>query len=134
MAVARKAITFSATTEVKEMTGITVLTEASREFDSLVALPVLMGGHAFGEDRDYRLGKVKSLPLARATPPATRDRIWREIVRGTRSRGDIWKTVALGMALPGLANLAKSFAQDRRDKADGAAQAVCAAAPGPRPR
>ncbi|WP_212007006.1 sigma-70 family RNA polymerase sigma factor [Catenulispora pinistramenti] len=105
------------------MTGITVLAEASREFDSLVALPVLVGGRAFGEDRDYLLDEVKGLLLARATSPATRDLIWCEIVEGTRSRGDIWKTVALGMALPGLANLAKQFA---RDYADTSYEDLCA--------
>ncbi|WP_194924172.1 sigma-70 family RNA polymerase sigma factor [Catenulispora pinisilvae] len=105
------------------MTGITVLAEASREFDLLVALPVLMGGRVFGEDRDYRMDEVKGLLLARATSPATRDLIWCEIVKSTRSRGDIWKTVALGMALPGLANLAKQFA---RDYADTSYEDLCA--------
>ena len=60
------------------MTGFTILAEAAREFDSLVALPVLMGGREFGEDRDYLLDEVKDLLLARATSPRTRDLIWRD--------------------------------------------------------
>ena len=105
------------------MTGITVLAEVSREFDSLIALPVLMDGREFGGDRDYRLDEVKGLLFSRATSSATRDLIWREIIKGTRSSGDIWKTVALGMAAPGLVNLAKQFA---RDYADTSYEDLCA--------
>ena len=123
MVVAGKAINFPATTEVNEMTGFTVLVEVSREFDSLVALPVLMGGREFGEDRDYRLDEVKELLLARATSPKTRDLIWREVIESARLRGDIWTSVALGMAVPGLANLAKQFA---RDYSDTSYEDVCA--------
>lgn len=118
-----KAINFPAATEVNEMIGITVLAEASRELDLLVDLPVLMAGREFGEDRDYRLDEVKELLLARATSPVTRDLIWREIVERARLRGDIWTSVALGMAVPGLSNLAKQFA---RDYSDTSYQDVCA--------
>jgi hypothetical protein len=121
--VAGKAITFPATTEVNEMTGIAIFTEVSRELDSLIALPVLMGGREFGEDRDYCLDEVKGLLFSRATSSTTRDLIWREIVKGTRSSGDIWKTIALGMAAPGLVNLAKQFA---RDYADTSFEDLCA--------
>ncbi|MEZ0107938.1 DNA-directed RNA polymerase specialized sigma24 family protein [Catenulispora sp. EB89] len=97
------------------MTGTTALAAASREFDSLVALPVLLDGRLFGEDRDLRLDEVKELLLVRATSPAVRDLIWREIVNNACSGDGIWTTVALGMAVPGLANLARQFARDYVD-------------------
>lgn len=97
------------------MMGITALAEVSREFDVLVAHPVLIDGRLFGEDRDFRLDEVKELLLARATTPSTRDLIWCEIVKSARSWGGVWPTVALGMAMPGLANLAKQFARDYDD-------------------
>lgn len=59
---------------------------------------------------------VEVLPLLE---PATRDAIWRELIRLARDRGEPWPTIAVGIALPGLrtaaARLVRDYAGDPED-------------------
>lgn len=94
------------------MADIAILATISREFESLALRPGLIDGAVDGERRPISLTEVKELLLARSTSAEKRDLIWREIAKSEQAKGGYWATVALGLALPGLTNLAKQFARD----------------------
>jgi DNA-directed RNA polymerase specialized sigma24 family protein len=52
---------------------------------------------------------VELLPLLE---PATRDVVWRELVRLARTSGQPWATIAIGLALPGLRTAAARLVRD----------------------
>lgn len=94
------------------MTDIAIFATISREFDSFALRPVRFDEEVAGETRSLSLTEVKGLLLASTTSVEQRDLVWREIAQAAQSQAGDWTMVALGLALPGLSNLAKQFARD----------------------
>ncbi|MDT0264119.1 hypothetical protein [Jatrophihabitans lederbergiae] len=70
-------------------------------------------------DRELRLDELRTRLLAPACPRATRDAVWAELVRRSRTGGPAWTIGCVGVALPALTTLAAQlcarFAGDRSD-------------------
>jgi hypothetical protein len=97
---------------------------AQQVFALSVAEPtnlVLLGEDFSGELPTGRLllDRLRDLLLRPQTSPATRDAVWRELIRRARADRSSWLVVALGMAMPGLRRqvraLMVSFPGDRDD-------------------
>lgn len=96
---------------------------ARTAFDLLVTGPAPLRldgrGYAGLPDRELRLDELRSRLLASGCPRATRDAVWAELVRRSRTVGPAWTIGCVGVALPALTTLATQlcarFAGDRSD-------------------
>jgi len=57
-------------------------------------------------DRTLALPELRRRLLARSCPRSTRDAVWAELVRRSRTQGAAWTVACVGMALPALMRLA----------------------------
>jgi hypothetical protein len=99
------------------------LAAAQRAFDLLCSppAPLTFDGRGFDglPDRILDLAQLKAVLLRRATPPAVRDAVWRELVIRARRDGPAWVVAAVGVAMPGLVAAAGALAAGwRGDRAD----------------
>jgi hypothetical protein len=94
------------------MAGIAIFTTISREFELFASRKVGIVVVPASEQREISFTELKGLLLSRTTSAEVRDLIWRQIAQAAQSQAGEWSTVALGLALPGLSNLAKQFAGD----------------------
>ncbi len=96
---------------------------ARTAFELLVAGPAPLSLHGRGyaglPDRELRLDELRARLLASGCPQATRDAVWAELVRRSRTGGPAWTIGCVGVALPALTTLAAQlcarFAGDRAD-------------------
>lgn len=69
--------------------------------------------------RPVPLGELRELIVARRLDRRAQDAVWRELITRCRPVGQVWPLGALGVALPGLRNLAGTLASGYRgDAAD----------------
>lgn len=100
------------------------LRAAQRVFALSVAEPtnLFLRGEDFGDELPpgrILLCPLRDLLLRRHTSMATRDAVWRELIRRARADRSTWLVVAMGMAMPGLRRavraLSLAFPGDRDD-------------------
>jgi hypothetical protein len=83
--------------------------------------PLAINGRAYSglPDRDLPLLELRTRLLARSCPKSTRDAVWVELVRRSRTQGAAWTVACVGVALPALTRLAtdlcSAFAGDKAD-------------------
>jgi hypothetical protein len=69
--------------------------------------------------RELALPQLRPRLLARSCPRSTRDAVWAELVRRSRTQGAAWTVACVGMALPALMRLAGELCSTLADgKAD----------------
>jgi hypothetical protein len=83
-------------------------------------------GAGGGELPDGRLllRPLRDLLLHPQTPPATRDAVWRVLIRRARADRSAWLVAALGMAMPGLRREVRSLSVNFRGDRDDLESAV----------
>jgi hypothetical protein len=99
------------------------LDTARDAFTALVTGPEPLAIHGSGfpvlPDRTLPLDELRDRLLDRDCPPATRDEVWRYLLRRARTEGATWMVACVGVALPGLASNARWLAaRYRGDRAD----------------
>jgi hypothetical protein len=83
--------------------------------------PLTIDCHAYPglPNRDLPLLDLRTRLLARTCPKSTRDAVWAELVRRSRTQGAAWTVACVGVALPALtrlaADLCSAFAGDKAD-------------------
>ncbi|MEY9888389.1 DNA-directed RNA polymerase specialized sigma24 family protein [Catenulispora sp. MAP5-51] len=110
------------------MVNSSVFASITRDFNTLAEGPTCLIGGSSKAMRPLPLTETKALVLARTTSPELRDQLWSAMVIASRTEGDEWKTVAVAMALPGLANLTRQVVRDyaETDYEDVCAEVVAA--------
>ncbi len=96
---------------------------ARAAFDLLVTGPASLAldvrGYAGLSGRELRLDELRTRLLAPGCPRTTRDAVWAELIRRSRTDGPAWTVGCVGVALPALTTLATQlcarFAGDRSD-------------------
>ncbi len=96
---------------------------ARTAFDLLVTgpAPLSLNGRCYAglPDRELRLDELRTRLLASACARPTRDAVWAELIRRSRTDGPAWTVGCVGVALPALTTLATQlcarFAGDRSD-------------------
>ena len=82
------------------------LDAAQRAFDLLTCPPAPVAFDCRGVEalpqRVVPLDELRRLLIHDATPRATRDVVWREVVTRARRDGSVWVLAAVGLAIPGL--------------------------------
>jgi len=92
----------------------TPLAAAQRAFDLLTCPPAPLAFDGRGVPglprRILPLDELKSILIDDATPRATRDAVWRDLVTRARRDGPAWVVAAVGLAMPGLRRAAGRLA------------------------
>jgi hypothetical protein len=70
--------------------------------------PLAFDGHGYPglPDRELALPELRPRLLARSCPRSTRDAVWAELVRRSRTQGAAWTVACVGLALPALMRMA----------------------------
>ncbi len=92
------------------------LSVADRSFQLLIAgpSPLSVDGRSIGDGAPMRridLGELKTLLLAPQASDELKDAVWAHLVRRSRSDGPVWVIGCVGVAMPGLKNLAARTTQ-----------------------
>lgn len=95
----------------------TALDGVAESFHTLCASanPPAIDGMAFGAPLPQRLvclDELKDVLLSAATPAATRDAVWAELIRRARTLGPEWTIGTAGVAMPALLGTLKQFRRD----------------------
>jgi hypothetical protein len=81
-------------------TGYRLLTSGSA--------PLTLDGRGYPglPNREFALPELRPRLMARSCPRSTRDAVWAELVRRSRTQGAAWTVACVGMAMPALVRLA----------------------------